>query len=1077
MAHDFETARARYWEGVELLRAYERSRDPGTLERADALLRWVLHNGTPAATASVTQNLASIAQERFRHTRNPDHLDECVTLYREALRGAGGDRDGALICLEGLAEALRTRYTVGARQEDLIEAAELYRSAAELVPAHDPRHADWLYLWVTGLNQRDDLPLDDAIAAWRVTLAAHAQGHARRPRCCSGLGAALLDRYHAARAPEDLDEAIMLLHEALTDLPPTTGEAVEAASELTDALLERAPRHTGTGDLDAAAGVLRYVLANEPEDAHRAVLLIKLCLTLTAKHEVDGQRETIDEAIGVGSLAVTITDQDNPVVANAVLAQALIDRHHLTAEPDDLDEAIDLLQSVAETDGPNHGQVVATLADSLLTRAGGTRHTGDVDRAVALLREEIDRADPNPVLLTKLGHAYMRRHERTGDPAQLDAARAAFEQAVPDDLPEQHPNYRAALANVATVVERIHELTGNVEVQEYAVGLRRRALALCPPGEGTYPDFLDSLGYALRKLSDATGSLAELRESAGLFRDSIAATPPNDPRQVRVRISLTQALRAEHLRTGENPGLAEAAEVAILGGRIPAARVSTRIESLTRAGHALASLNDWPQAMNVFGEAVTLLPRLASRGRTRVDQYYDLSEVAGLAADAAACALNAGHPDRALELLEHGRGVLLNQRLTPDGGLTPLRRADPTLADEYERLRREFDAPEPHVPLPAALARDRDAEWTALLERIRTLPGMTNFLRPTTAPQLLKNIANATVVLLAPSTFRCDALILRENRIEPLPLPALTIEAAVENARLFQEATTTAHAPSARPKVRLAAQQTVREILDWLWHTTVGPVLSYLDHQPTATGPWPRLWWCPAGPMAFFPLHATESTMDTVVSSYTPTVDALTRLRTRAAGAASSCIVAMPTTPGHTDLPSASQESAIAAAALPNAELESNENATRARVLARLTQSTHAHFACHALADPNDPAMGRLLTHDHETTPLTVADVSGLHLNAELAFLSACATTRAPLQLADESLHITGAFQLAGFRHVIGTLWETDDTASLEITSAFYRTGSPGDNASYALHAAVRALRARYPVTPTLWAAHIHTGA
>lgn len=1075
MEHDFETVRARYWEGLELVRAYERTRDPATLDRADTLLRWVLHNGAPDARASVTQNLAAIAQQRFRHTRNPDDLDECVALFREALRGAGNDREGALMCLEGLADALRTRYTVATRHEDLVEAAELYHAAAELVSPNDPRGADWLYLWVTGLNQLTGGPVDDMIAAWRVTLAAHAQGHPRRPTCCSGLGATLLDRYNATRAPEDLDEAIMLLHAALTDLPPATGEAVQAASELADALLQRASRHTGTHDIDAAIGVLRHVLDSEPEDAHQAVLLIKTSVALMAKHAVDGQ--SVDEAVAAGRDAVAITDQDNPVVARAVLAQALVARHHLTNAPDDLDEAIDLLQGVAETEDRNRARVVAELADSLLTRAEGTRHTGDVDRAITILREAIDRAGPNPVLLTKLGHAYMRRHDRTDDPALLDKARAAFEDAVPNDLPEQHPNYRAALGNLATVVERIHTLTGAIEVQEYAVGLRRRALALCPRGDEAYPDFVDSLGYALRKLSDATDSLTDLRECVDLFRESLAAMPPGDPRQVRVRISLTQALRAEHLKTGDKTGLTEAAETAIEGGRLTAARVSSRIDALTRAGHALASLGEWQRAMEIFGEAVELLPRLASRGRTRTDQYYDLSETAGLAADAAACALNAGHPDRALELLEQGRGVLLYQRLTPGGGLDPLRRTDPALAQEYERLRREFDAPEPHLPQPAALARDRDVEWTALLERIRALPNMANFLSPATARQLLANTANATVVLLAPATFRCDALILRDHRLEPLPLPELTLESAVANARLFQQATTTAHDPSARPAVRLAAQQTVREILTWLWHTTVRPVLDHLGHHPTPTGPWPRLWWCPAGPMAFFPLHAAESTLDAVVSSYTPTVEALSRLHNRPPATPTSCVVAMSTTPGHTDLPSAPSEAAIAAATLPNPSVKTNETATREHVLASLTRSTHAHFACHALADPTDPAMGRLLTHDHETTPLTVADVSALHLNAELAFLSACTTTRAPLALADESLHITGAFQLAGFRHVIGTLWETDDAASLDITTAFYRNGSPADTAAHALHAAVRDLRARYPLTPTLWAAHIHTGA
>ncbi len=44
------------------------------------------------------------------------------------------------------------------------------------------------------------------------------------------------------------------------------------------------------------------------------------------------------------------------------------------------------------------------------------------------------------------------------------------------------------------------------------------------------------------------------------------------------------------------------------------------------------------------------------------------------------------------------------------------------------------------------------------------------------------------------------------------------------------------------------------------------------------------------------------------------------------------------------------------------------------------------------------------------------------------------------------------------------------------MTTAFYGSGNPGDAAAYALHSAVRGLRDRYPRTPTLWAAHIHSG-
>jgi CHAT domain-containing protein len=103
-----------------------------------------------------------------------------------------------------------------------------------------------------------------------------------------------------------------------------------------------------------------------------------------------------------------------------------------------------------------------------------------------------------------------------------------------------------------------------------------------------------------------------------------------------------------------------------------------------------------------------------------------------------------------------------------------------------------------------------------------------------------------------------------------------------------------------------------------------------------------------------------------------------------------------------------------------------------------------------------------------------------LDLSGTLSFLSACDTSVTRPQLADESLHITGAFQIAGDRHVIGTLWSVHDPAAPRLVDSFYReitcdgTVPPDpERSAVALHDAVRELRKRYGNTPTVWAAHV----
>ncbi|MFF3147983.1 CHAT domain-containing protein, partial [Streptomyces sp. NPDC057927] len=102
---------------------------------------------------------------------------------------------------------------------------------------------------------------------------------------------------------------------------------------------------------------------------------------------------------------------------------------------------------------------------------------------------------------------------------------------------------------------------------------------------------------------------------------------------------------------------------------------------------------------------------------------------------------------------------------------------------------------------------------------------------------------------------------------------------------------------------------------------------------------------------------------------------------------------------------------------------------------------------------------------------------------ADLAYLSACSTSNTHPDNADEALHITGAFQLAGYRRVIGTLWPVNDTTSVEITRATYADLTHGGStpprtelSAQALHRAVRALRDRYPASPSLWAGYVHVG-
>jgi CHAT domain-containing protein len=135
-----------------------------------------------------------------------------------------------------------------------------------------------------------------------------------------------------------------------------------------------------------------------------------------------------------------------------------------------------------------------------------------------------------------------------------------------------------------------------------------------------------------------------------------------------------------------------------------------------------------------------------------------------------------------------------------------------------------------------------------------------------------------------------------------------------------------------------------------------------------------------------------------------------------------------------------------------------------------------AHFACHATSDLDNPSASCLLLTDHQQRPLTVVDVARLRL----AFLSACSTARPGGRLADEAIHLASAFQLAGYRHVIATLWPIDDRYAVEIANRIYTilASGGGSDVAGAVHAAVGLIRRQQgPDMPSAWPSHIHVGA
>jgi CHAT domain-containing protein len=191
-------------------------------------------------------------------------------------------------------------------------------------------------------------------------------------------------------------------------------------------------------------------------------------------------------------------------------------------------------------------------------------------------------------------------------------------------------------------------------------------------------------------------------------------------------------------------------------------------------------------------------------------------------------------------------------------------------------------------------------------------------------------------------------------------------------------------------------------------------------------------------------------------------------------------VVSLPQTPGAPPLPGAAAEAAVLARLFPSRTELAGPDATIAAVAAALPRFSVVHFGCHGVTVPGRASEGGLQLYDGR---LRALDAAALRLpHPQLAVLAACATAQGAVALPDEAIHVTSAFQMAGYPHVIGTLWPVSDKFSAQLAELFYtslaspaRGGAAADPAA-ALHFAIRDLRDGLAAAPQLWAAHTHTG-
>ncbi|KAF2629495.1 hypothetical protein BU25DRAFT_268013 [Macroventuria anomochaeta] len=1081
---------------LHLGRRYSRTGAMADLEGAIQIARRAV-DATPEDhpnRAARLNNLGNRLGGRYSRTGAIADLEEAIQIARQAVAATPEDHPNHAGWLNNLGNRLGDRYSRTGAMADLEEAIQIARQAVNATPEDHPDYATCLNNLGNNLGDRYSrtgaiVDLEEAIQIARQSVDATAEGHPNHARWLNNLGLHLGDRYSRTGAMADLEEAIQIARQAVAATPEDHPDQTACLNNLVVCLGDRYSRTGAMADLEEAIQVARQAVAATPEDhPDRAEQLNNLGNRLGDRYSRTGAMADLEEAIQIARQAVDATAEDHPSRAawlNNLGVHLGGNRYSRTGAMADLEEAIQIARQSVDTTPEDHPDRAARL-NNLGNRLGGrysrTGAMADLEEAIQIARQAVDAtAEDHPERasrLNNLGNRLGGRYSRTGAIADLEEAIQIARQAVAA-TPEDHPDRTACLNNLIVRLGDRYSRTGAMADLEEAIQVARQAVDATAEDHPDYARWLNNLGVCFGIRYSRTGAIDDLEKAIQIARQAVAATPQDHPDRAERLNNLGNRLGNKYSKTGAMADLEESTVCYESALQFTEASIDTRMAAGILLFQSCAQVSDWERGSKYSAMAVELAPQLIARSLKNADKQYRLSQIAGLACDASAASLNAGRVLLlALNLLEQGRGVLAASLHEMRTDVLDLQAKHPELAERFVRLRNELQPPvtEPMLSLEQSrmpfLKTQADrrhfagSELDRLIAEIQQQSGFEDFLRPPSEGEILDAGQHGPIVVINVSEYRCDAFLIDQHRIQTVPLPNFTYQGIKE-------------------KVQQGSLGTP-QVLEWLWDVVAHPVLDALGFtEPPPDEKWPHVWWIPTGPLSKFPLHAAgyhgkgsnHTVLDRVMSSYSSSIKAIIHGRRRRNLQDASktpnraLLVALEVTPNQTRLHFAAREVQILYNLCESSDLHPVQHRPRKEdVVSQLPSCKIFHFAGHGYTNNKDPSQSSLLLEDWESDPLTVADLLEMNLRERapfLAYLSACGTGEiGDERFLDESIHLISACQLAGFRHVIGTLWEVHDEICMDMTRITYEQirdgGMTDESVCLGLHKATKELRDRW---------------
>ncbi|KAG2123455.1 CHAT domain-containing protein [Suillus clintonianus] len=782
------------------------------------------------------------------------------------------------------------------------------------------------------------------------------------------------------------------------------------------------------------------------------------------------------------------------------LAQAVKARFDQHGSIDDLEESIQLRReavSLCPEEDSSRDTYLNNLAFSLRSRFDHQGKFNDLDEAITLYEEAL-RLCPvglefRDFSLGNLGGVLRIRFNERGDIDDISRAISLLREAL-TLRPSGNPYYDTTLNNLALALQA---RSGNSHVSEEsaedlneAIYLYRECLRLKGHDHPKRHKTLYNLSSALCSRFTRTRKDEDIKEAIDLCEESLLALPSLHPRRFFSYMWLQVAYMSRY-RVHNNPvDLSLAVENFRLASGHPTQGFPSRIkEAIDWACQAEvyqheSALEAYQMCLELFDNHVMTRSSIISR-REAATAFRGAQS---LPVDAASCAVRSNDLQRAVELVEQGRGQQWSLASRLRSPLQDLEATNSNLAHKFSELNQRLSDAQGSVISTDRAAADRAAikyrkltkQWDAVVAQIRNIPPFSRFLLPPSYTELQVAARHGPVIILIASQYSCSAIIVPTSG-EPhhVPLPSITL-ADLENLKgRFAWAI-----PQASRMGLTESRTDLIVLLRAVWNDIMLPIVNVLENVLELKHR-SRIWLCPTAAFTAIPLHAAHPFKtkadrsgrepcleDLYICSYTPTLSALIRSRQMMKSCGSPSFVAIgqgqPGSGKGKELLAVDSELELVRKLVPaavNRITISGEAATRAGALEALEQNSWVHLACHGKQDHDQPYNSHFVMRDE---PLTLLDIMEKDIpHAEFAFLSACHTAAGDNKMPDEVIHLAAGIQFSGFKSVVGTLWEVDDAVVKHVVEAFYKTLFEGlkDGGAMDCTKAARALNhAKYAV-------------